>query len=139
MSGGHQFVELAVGMIFACGRTAPGEVWCWGKDYHGFGISATDILIPTLATTGAYRISAGLRWAQMMRAGPMVRWEGAGFDPVSRPTGLSQLPVVGFANNDLSCVQLVDGQVYCLGEMFDRSSVPREDNYAPVQPVRRFQ
>ncbi len=140
VSGGHRFVELAVGMRFACGRTAAGAVWCWGKHdpRRGAGIVPSDILNPALATTGALRIGAGLWWAQMMSAGPMVRWVGAGYTAVSRPTGLSQLPVVGFASNDLSCVQLVDGQVYCLGEMFDLSSVPREDNYVPVQPVRRF-
>jgi len=140
VSGGHRFVELAVGLRFACGRTAAGAVWCWGKHdpRRGAGIVPSDILNPALATTGAFRIGAGLWWAQMMSAGPMVRWVGAGYTAASRPTGLSQLPVVGFASNDLSCVQLVDGQVYCLGEMFDLSSVPREDNYVSVQPVRRF-
>ena len=139
VSGGHRFVELAVGEQFACGRTDAGDVWCWGKDYHGFGTPASDVLHPTLATTGAFRIAAGgVRWAQTISAGPIVRWEGAGFDPVSRPTGLSQLPVVDFASNDLTCVRLVDGQVYCLGEMFDNSTVVRWDNYVPVQPVRRL-
>ncbi len=138
VSGDHRFVELAVGAGFACGRKTAGEVWCWGKDYHVGTLPSDDILDPTLTTTGAYRISAGFRWAQKLSAGPMVRWEGAGFDPVSSPTGLSQLPVVGFAINDLLCLHLVDRQVYCYSEMFDRSSVPREDEYVPVQPVRRF-
>jgi len=57
---------------------------------------------------------------------------------MSQPTGLSQLPVVGFASNDLSCMQLVDGQVYCYHEMWDNSTGFHFDNYLAVQPVRRF-
>ncbi|MEE8240354.1 MAG: hypothetical protein V3R16_03720 [Nitrospirales bacterium] len=33
-------------------------------------------------------------------------------------------------------MRLVDGRVYCLGKMFDDSTIPRDDNYASVQPVR---
>ncbi len=101
-----------------------------------FGTPPSDILNPALASAGALQIAAGQLWAQMMSAGPMVRWDSAGSDFMSRPTGLSGLPVVGFASNDLSCMQLDDGQVYCYSEMFDKSSVPREGDYAPVQPVR---
>ncbi len=131
VSGGHRFMELAVGGRFACGRTTAGDVWCWGRDYP-----YPDVLRPTVATSGAYRITASGPWAQMMSASSMVRWEGAGFDAVIRPTGLSQLPVVGFASNDLSCLQLVDGQVYCYGAMFNHSTIWRYDEYVPVQPVR---
>ncbi len=139
VSGGHRFVELAVGWRFACGRTGPGEVWCWGKhDPFTSAIAPSDILNPTLATTGASRISAGQEWAQMISASTMVRWVGAGFSAVSRPTGLSQLPVLDFASNDLACVKLVDGQVYCYDEMWNRASFLAFDNYSPVQPVRRF-
>ncbi len=140
VSGGHRFVELAVGVRFACGRTAAGAVWCWGKHdpRAGTGIDPSDILNPALATTGALRITAGQEWAQMLSAGPMVRWVGAGFDRVSRPTGLSQLPVVGFASNGISCVKLVDGQVYCYDEMWNHASFLAFDNYSPVQPVRQF-
>ncbi len=133
-----QGVELAVGRRFACGRTAAGQVWCWGKNGNTAQIGPDDVLLPTLATTGAFRIAAGLFWAQAMVPSTMVRWEYARFGGVSSPTGLSQLPVVGFASNNLSCVHLVDGQVYCYGEMFDRGTVLRFDNYVPVQTVRRF-
>lgn len=135
-SGVHRFVELAVGQQFACGRTTAGAVWCWGKDYEDFAQHAPDILVPTLATTGANRIAATLIYLQAMTGTGMVRWQGAGFEGLSLPTGLEQLPVVRFAVNANSCVQLVDDQVYCYDEMWDRSSVLREDSYAPVQPVR---
>jgi hypothetical protein len=136
VAGGHHFAELAVGQQFACGRTAAGDVWCWGKDYADFAQVAPDLLVPTLATTGANQIAATLIYLQAMTGTGMIRWQGAGFEPVSLPTGLEQLPVVGFAINGIGCVHLVDGQVYCYDEMFDNSSAPREDSYAPVQPPR---
>ena len=35
VAGGHTFVELGVGDQYACGRTAVGEVWCWGTSRYG--------------------------------------------------------------------------------------------------------
>lgn len=135
VGGNHRFEQLAVGDRFACGRTVAGEVWCWGKNAPNLG-GGPDILLPTLVTTGAFRIAAGQEWAQMISVGPVVRWEGAGFNFVSRPTGLSNLQVLGFAANDFSCIHLVDGQVYCYDEMWVIGSVVGLNNYSPVQPLR---
>ena len=138
VSGGHRFAELAVGWRFACGRKAVGEVWCWGKNGQTGQTTPDDLLVPALATTGASRIAAGMNLAQAMVPSTMVRWEYARFDGVSSPTGLSDVPVAAFAINNLSCVHLVDGQVYCYDEMWNNSSGIHFDNYSPVQPVRRF-
>lgn len=33
--GGLQFVEIGAGFTNSCGRTAAGEIWCWGRGHHG--------------------------------------------------------------------------------------------------------
>jgi hypothetical protein len=135
VTGGHHFAELAVGKRFACGRRADRQVWCWGRDYDVTGVQQPPILTPTLALTGALSLAAGSQWAHAMTPSGIVAWHGAGFEATSDPIGLTGLPVVQAAGNNLFCYRLVDGQVYCYDEMWDNSTVIRDNTYSAVQPV----
>lgn len=135
VAGNHRFVELAVAIQFACGRTSAREVWCWGADEDG-----PPLFTPTLATSEAYSIGTDYHEVQALYGiSQAVKWQGAAFGPAIEPTGLGSLPMVRQADNgSLTCLSLVDGQVYCYDEMFDGSGSPaRYDAYSPVQPVRR--
>lgn len=136
VSGGHTFVQLGVGARFACGRTAGGEVWCWGKEWVPDQGVIGEVLVPTLARTGASDLSVGLEFAMTFDGAGLTRWEGATFEAVPPVGGLDGLPVNRFSVTAPSCLLLVDGQVYCHGEYWDRSSVWRDFEYAPVPPVR---
>jgi len=133
VSGGHRFAQLAVGNRFACGREPTGEAWCWGRNHGGGGLP--DALVPALATSGAAQLAAYSISVELL--GPPTRWDGANFSNVVYPTGLTGLPVTEFAFNNYSCVRLVDGQVYCVDEMWNPGwSTIADMNYSPVQPVR---
>jgi hypothetical protein len=133
VSGGHRFAQLAVGTQFACGREPTGEVWCWGKNQGGGGLP--DVTVPALTTTGAAQLAADGDGMELL--GPLTRWTGANFSNVVYPTGLTGLPVTEFARNNYSCARLVDGQVYCVDEMWNPGwSFIADMNYSPVQPVR---
>ena len=138
VSGLHRFVELAVGSQFACGRTALGEAWCWGAKYLPQSGTGTSVTTPTLMTAGASSIAADNLAVQLIGgAGSAARrWWGSNYLPQS-PTGLTPLAVVSFSQNNLSCVRLVDGQVYCYDEMWNPGwSTIADMNYSAVQPVR---
>ena len=133
VSGGHRFVQLAVGKQFACGREPAGEVWCWGRNQGGGGLP--DAAVPALATTGGAQLAAAGVGVELL--GPLTRWSGANFSDMVYPTGLTGLPVTEFAHNNYSCVRLVDGQVYCVDEMWNPGwSLIADMNYSPVQPIR---
>lgn len=137
VSGNLRFVELGVGNKFACGRTAGGDIWCWGTGYSADPVSSIPgSLVPQMIATGAQAVSAAGVLGQMTAHGSATRWNGAtGVDP--RPlNGLEGVPVAGFAQNDLSCARITDGQVYCYEEMWDQSSRLAWDDYSPVQPVQ---
>lgn len=140
VNGGRHFQDLAAGDGFACGLTAAGEVWCWGKDWVNGLSGAPDVLEPVLAISGASEIAANMNFAAALQSGRVVAWQGAGFDTAPLPgftdiTGLDGLTVAGFALNSNSCVLLTDGQVYCWDEMWDRSSGLKFNVYTAVQPV----
>lgn len=134
VAGGHQFVELAVGSRFACGRASTGDVWCWGEDGSG-----QKVLTPSLVSTGSFVLGAEAQFAQVLTGpGGITRWERAGSSPVEHPGGVEAVPIDDFAaNGSISCMQTVDMQVYCFDEMFERSSVLGWHRYSPVQPLRR--
>jgi hypothetical protein len=140
VSGDHRFQDLAVGDGFACGLTAAGEVWCWGKDWvNGVG-GAPDLLEPVLAVSGASEIAANDIFSVALKSGEMIAWEGAGFDAMPLPgftdiAGLDGLSVAGFALNSNSCVRLTDRQIYCWDKMWNGSTAAKFDLYTPVQPV----
>jgi len=133
VSGGHRFVELTVAYGHAsCGRTASREMWCWGR-------GSDLVLEPILVFSGAEDFAT---WAQMVQVlaagGEILRWEGADQGPLQALTGLAGLPIVRMsANNNVACLQQVDGQVNCFDEMFENSSAPGWWSYSPVQPLRR--
>jgi len=141
VAGGRDFAELAVGARFACGRTAGGEVWCWGRDYteHFATSGPPDVLLPELQATGVVALAANAKIVQVIAigGGGPTRWWGAVADEHSHPTGIPVSGVIGFSdNNNASCVRLVDGQVYCWNVFWDRSSLVPIESYSPVQPLR---
>jgi hypothetical protein len=68
-----------------------------------------------------------------------VRWgQYVGFPsggPVIPLAPLPDLPVASFSANDLSCMRLIDGQVYCFQELWLTASTLDVNLYSPVQPV----
>lgn len=140
VNGDHHFQDIAVGEKFACGLTAGGEVWCWGKDWEDGLQGPPDMLEPVLATGGASELAANWNFAIALTGTGVVAWQGAGFDDAPVPgftdiSGLDGLTVAAFALNSNTCLQLDDGQVYCWDEMWDRSSRLNDGLYTPVQPV----
>lgn len=137
VSGGLHFAELSVGVDFACGILANGELWCWGQNGQGqLGSPGPASAVPVLVTTGVTRLAAEVRTGMAIRNGMVVRW---GADQLGGPLGalpsLAGVPVVDFSASDISCVHLVDQQVYCFDELWFSSSSFDVDRYSPVQPV----
>ncbi len=136
VADGHKFAEVAVGNGFGCGRQADGNVWCWGANHRGqLNVPGPDALSPILAETGVTHLTASSDLVLAIKDGGLVHWGGGGAltpGPVSSLAGLS-ISDVGAASAE--CLSLTDGQVYCVEEMWDRSSVPLYDAYAPVQPA----
>lgn len=137
VSGGLHFAELAVGMDFACGRRADGEVWCWGRNGAGqLGNPGPDSPVPILANTGVGLIAAEQQTVLALRYGTPVRWGQYVTAFGGSPTvAIPNLPVASFSANDLSCMRLIDGQVYCFQELWLTASTFDVDLYSPVQPV----
>lgn len=53
--------------------------------------------------------------------------------------GLDGLTIEGFSqNNALSCLRLVDGQVYCYDQLWDFSSDVPVNQFTPLQPTRNI-
>lgn len=140
VSGGRKYIELAVGDDFGCGLEADGDVWCWGRNDDGqLGNSGPDAAAPILSTSGVTRIAAALRTVLAIRLGTVVRWGyfglNGGGNPITPLASVSHLPVADLAANDISCLRLSDGQVYCFDEIWVNSTTVDIDRYTPVQPV----
>lgn len=137
VSGGLHFAELSVGWDFACGRLASGEVWCWGQNDQGqLGTPGPASAVPVQVTTGVTRLVSSRRTSLAIRNGSVIRWGGDQFGaPLGVLASLAGVPVVGFSESDVSCVHLVDQQVYCFDELWFSSSSFDVDRYSPVQPV----
>ena len=138
VSGGLRFAELAAGANFACGRQVSGDVWCWGRNGLGqLGTTGPDSPVPVLATTGVGRIAIEWWTVLALAYGTPVRW-GEMVSPASSPVPLApvpDLPIADFSANDLSCMRLIDGQVYCFQELWLNATTLDVDLYSPVQPV----
>ena len=137
VNGGMHFAELAVGTDFACGRLANGEVWCWGQnDQDQLGAPGPASAVPVLVTSGVTRITVSGRTGMVIRNGSVVRWGADQFGaPMAPLPSLAGLPVADLPGSDVSCVHLVDRQVYCFDELWFTSSSFDVDRYSPVQPV----
>lgn len=137
VSGGHVFAEIAVAGGAACGRKSNGEVWCWGRNNEGqLGVEGADAPEPVQSATGVDRIVASQNIVLALRGSSVDRWGGEGWViPPGPVVTLAGLDVTDFASDGTECVRLGDGQVYCWGEMWDRSSAFKSDLYAPVHPV----
>ena len=136
VSGGHHFAEVAVGELFACGRKSNGEVWCWGRNGNSqLAVSGPDAPSPILSTTGVTHITASQDVVLAIKAGSLVRWGGGLWLTPGPVASLAGLPVADLAAQSMECVSLADGQVYCIEEMWDNSSVWSIDTYGPVPPL----
>jgi hypothetical protein len=127
VGGGHQFAEIQAGDSFTCGRTASGEVWCWGYNWSGAlgtpgaGHSALPLRVTglppaTLLRTGAMHActiatdSTTWCWGSISDGGPDP-------NPGTAPTQLaSPLKFVDLAPGMAhTCGLLSTGTVYCWG------------------------
>jgi hypothetical protein len=137
VSGGMRFAMLSVGTDFGCGALANGELWCWGQNDQGqLGTPGQPSAVPVLVTTGVTRLAIAFRSGSAIRNGSVVRWGANQFGgPLGTLPSLAGVPVVDFAGSDISCVHLVDQQVYCFDELWFTSSSFDVDRYSPVQPV----
>ena len=136
VSGGHHFAEDAVGEVFACGRKSNGEVWCWGRNTQGqLATSGPDAPSPVLSATGVTSITASQDVVLALKAGSLIRWGGGYWLTPGPVASLPRLRVADLAAQSIECVSLVDGQVYCVEEMWDNSSGWSIDTYGPVPPL----
>lgn len=135
VAGGHHFAEVAVGTGFACGRTADGSFWCWGRnDFGELNVPGGDALSPILSESGVTRIAASSYLVVALKDGGIIHWGGG--DVIAGPiTSLEGMSISDLDAKSAECLSLTDGQVYCVDEMWDASSVPRYNDYAPVQPA----
>lgn len=133
VSGAHAFVEISAGNYHNCGRTAAGEVWCWGYGMLGglgqgsYLVSATPLKVVAPAGTVFTSITAGGgHTCGLADSGLLYCWGsnfagqvGTGFvgDPVLAPTvaatGYSFAKV--FAGNAHTCGLTAVGHAYCWG------------------------
>lgn len=135
VDGARKFAEVAVGNGFACGRQADGSLWCWGANNFGqLNVPGPDALSPVLAETGITQVTASSYLVLALKNGGIVHWGGGDVTP-GPIASLAGLSVSDLAAASAECLSLMDGQVYCVSEMWDRSSVPMFDDYAPVQPA----
>jgi Regulator of chromosome condensation (RCC1) repeat len=135
VAGGHHFAKVAVGTGFACGRKADGSVWCWGRnDFGELNVPGANALSPVFAESGITHITASSYLVLALKDGGIIHWGGG--DVTAGPiASLEGLSVSDLHAKTAVCLSLTDGQVYCVEEMWDRSSVPRYNDYAPVQPA----
>ena len=127
VSGSVSFAQVVAGTARSCGRTAVGDVYCWG-DLH-FGIGATDqSLAPRLVSSGLNFVDISNGETDMCgrnAAGTAYCWgtntAGASGDgtttvhptPVAVSGGLTFAQVV--AGRDFSCGRTAAGVAYCWG------------------------
>ena len=132
-----RFTQIAVSGSSACGLKSNGEVWCWGRNDQGeLGVEGPDAPEPILSATGVDRIAASQQIVLVLRGSSVDRWGGGDWAGPPGPVAtLADLEVSGFASDAIECVLLADGQAYCYGEMWDRSSAFKASLYEPVHPV----
>jgi hypothetical protein len=137
VSGDHAFVEIAVAGQAACGRKLNGEVWCWGRNNEGqLGVEGPDAPEPVQSATGVDHIAASQEIVLALRGNSVDRWGGEGWLIEPGPVAtLEGQEVTAFAADGSECVWLADSQVYCWGEMWDRSTVFKTELFAPVHPL----
>ena len=131
-----RFVGLARGHGFTCGRTAVGELYCWGSLILG-----PNGFAPVLALSHAESVGAMFDWLQVLP--DLTQWftfdflmPGAHLQPA--PLGLQGLALLRYGKNKLGCLQSRDHQVYCLEGLFTGSTALSASRYGPVPPPRRF-
>lgn len=125
------FVEVDVGGTFGCGRTASGEVWCWGQNRRGqLGSGGGDapsaarmVPLPFAAT----EIALGDEHACALGAGTMRCWGnnddgqlGTSLKTRSEPPIQPVLPggaVTAVIARDSATCAVVAGQLYCWGRL----------------------
>lgn len=137
VSGGHRFVDLVVGSSFGCGRTAGGELWCWGQPQGSQSIWLEPALIATNVTL------AGATYNMLLISrlgGGLSRVGEPAFPPLgwNQPLdGLEHVKVSSLPEGAMGCVSGVEGEVYCVEEMWNSWTGIHISRYFPVMPVRQ--
>lgn len=140
VTGGMKFSQLAMADEYSCGRRTNSEVWCWGMGRSGeIGLPrGVQTLVPVLVMRGADQIATGLFAFSALFGVTPARIGFADNVLVTQPTpfkGLENIPVVGFAKGSTGCVMGYAGQVYCVAEHWNNSSLFLLDRYVSVQPI----
>lgn len=140
VGGGMKFTRITTGNGYACAQRPDAEVWCWGRNDNGeLGRQpGMQELLPVFAAVGAGQVTAGRFTVGALYGTHPARW--GGFQPrnsnMPRPlAGFAGRPVASFAKDENSCARLVDGQVYCYGEIWSTSTNFDIDRYVAVQPI----
>jgi hypothetical protein len=110
-SGGHRFIQVAVGGWMTCGIKANNEIWCWGR-----GINSTVLQPERLTVDGAVgpgRLDIGSWGDGYLLAGAAVRSWSEGEPMWWRTAGWDRLPIAEVDVDNWACVRSVTSEVYC--------------------------
>jgi Regulator of chromosome condensation (RCC1) repeat len=147
VSGGLSFTSVTIAGYAACGLTAQGAAYCWGRDV-GYGTLGTgvpgDAPSPAPVAGGHVfsQISGGSYHVCGIEAGAVYCWGRDAYainssTPVAIPGGLS---FTGISAGVSTCGFATDGKVYCWGtntdgELGDGTSTP---SASPVKVAKQF-
>lgn len=137
VAGGRKFAEITAGYTFACGRQADNQVWCWGNNgTRQLNVDGPNALSPVLSATAVTRISAGDWTVGVVQGSQAGHWgqTGHGPTPLAPLAQFTSTAVAEFSKSGVSCLRLLDGEVYCYHEIWVNSSTLDIDLYLGVQP-----
>lgn len=134
VSGGHEFVDVGVGVQHGCGLTAAGEIYCWGDNRFGQVGPLTGELCgdldcattPTLVASGFTGLAVGGWHSCAVDAGGAAQcwgWNGYGqLGDGSTVQSRTPVPVTGGltfgtleAGAVTNCGIVADGTTHCWG------------------------
>jgi alpha-tubulin suppressor-like RCC1 family protein len=137
---------VTAGIAHTCGRTAAGQVWCWGSDSQsqlgsGGGNSATPVLAAGGLTFDVIAASAwhtcglrgGVAWCWGDNSAHQLGRAGIGGQPAP-VSGTLQFTSIS-AGRDHTCAMATDGYAYCWGgNLYGQLGAPTAlDGYSPVR------
>lgn len=123
VAGDHRFTKLRAEYAYVCGLTDQAEVFCWTAD-EAPSLTASDV--NDLAIDGDLIM---VLQGHTVKDVPGPRNSSVPIQPL---TGLDGLPVAELGRGSMSCVRLVDGEIYCWDELWINSTLMLVFSYTPV-------